>query len=59
MGLQPALAVLLLVQGYLCLVSLSLNGMTTYVPRFLFRTRLEPEQQVPSLHACFICKQSA
>jgi hypothetical protein len=48
MGTQHALALLLLAQGYLCLVWLATYSMASYVPNFLFRTRLTPEQQARS-----------
>ena len=45
MGRQHALALLVLAQGYLCLVWLATYSIASYVPNFLFRTRLTPEQQ--------------
>lgn len=45
MGTQHALALLLLAQGYLCVVWLATYSMASYVPSFLFRTRLTSEQQ--------------
>jgi len=48
MRTQHALALLVLAQGYLCLVWLATYSMASYVPNFLFRTRLTPEQQARS-----------
>tara|TARA_Y100000389_G_scaffold34711_1_gene29540 strand:- start:2820 stop:3287 length:468 start_codon:yes stop_codon:yes gene_type:complete len=48
MGAQHALALLVLAQGYLCLVWLATYSMASYVPNFLFRTRVTPEQQARS-----------
>jgi len=51
MSAQHALALLVLAQGYLCLVWLATYSMASYVPNFLFRTRLRrprPRRAVPA-----------
>lgn len=46
MRIPHVMALLLLAQGSLCLVSLATYGLASYVPSFLFRTRLSRDQQV-------------